>query len=85
MGDLFAATEAVGDDEPVGGGLANCGQEFEFADGLGDIVFVVLKAEGAGHAAAAGSGTVEVDADPAQDGLLGGHLHNGFVMAVSVH
>jgi len=36
LGDLLAATEAVGDDERLRGGGADCREEFEFADGLGD-------------------------------------------------
>ena len=31
--NLFPAAEAVGDHEPIGRGLADGGQEFEFADG----------------------------------------------------
>ena len=84
MGDLFAATETVGNDEPVGWRLADGGKKFEFADGDGDFVLIWFKTEGAGHAAATGSRSVEVDADAAQDGLFGGHLHQGFVMAVAV-
>jgi len=30
--DLFAAAEAVCDDQTIGGGFPNRGQEFEFAD-----------------------------------------------------
>jgi hypothetical protein len=53
---------------------------------LGDVVLVVvaLEAEGAGHAAASGGGGLEVDADAVQEGFFGGHLHDGFVMAVAV-
>ena len=43
-----------------------------------------LEAEGASHAAASRSGGLEVDADAAQQRFLGGHLHDGLVMAVSV-
>jgi hypothetical protein len=67
-----------------GGRLADGGEKFEFADGFRDVVFVFFEAEGASHAAASGSGAVEVDADAAQDGFFGGHLHDGFVMAVAV-
>ena len=84
LGDLLAAAEAIGDDQPVGGGAANGGEEFEFADGLGDFVFVVFEAEGAGHAAASGGGGLEGDAEAAQEGFFGGHLHDGFVVAVAV-
>jgi len=34
LANLLAAAESVGDDEPFGGGAANSGEEFEFADGL---------------------------------------------------
>ena len=84
MGDLLAATEAVGDDEPVGWGAANGREEFEFADGHGDVIFLAFEAEGAGHTAATGSGALEVDAEAAQEGLFGGHLHERFLMAVAV-
>ena len=82
--DLFAATEAIGDDEPVGGGLANGGQEFEFSNGFGNVVGGFFEAEGSGHATASGSGSGEVDTHALQDGLFGGHLHQSFVVAVSV-
>src|SRR5580692_9514797 len=84
LGDLLAAAEAIGDDQPVGGGAANGGEEFEFADGGGNFVFVALEAERSGHAAASGRGGLEVDAEAAQKRFLGGHLHDGFVMAVAV-
>jgi hypothetical protein len=84
LGDLLAAAESVGDDEPVGGGTADGREKFEFADGLGDVVVVVLEAEGSGHAAASGSWGLEVDADAVEERFFGGHLHDGFVVAVSV-
>ena len=73
--DLFAAAEAVGDDQPILGGMANGGEEFEFADGHGDSVFVAFEAEGAGHAAAPRGRGLEVDADAVQDGFFRSHLH----------
>ena len=82
--DLLVAAEAVGDHQPVGGGLADGREEFEFADGDGDIVFVALEAEGAGHAAATGSGRLEVDADAAENGFFRSHLHKRFLVAVAV-
>src|ERR1700719_2226183 len=82
--DLLATTESVGDDEPVGGRVANSREKFEFANGRGDFVLVVLEAEGSGHATASRSRSLEVDADAAQEPLFGGHLHDGLVMAVSV-
>jgi diadenosine tetraphosphatase ApaH/serine/threonine PP2A family protein phosphatase len=84
LGDLLAAAESVGDDEPVGWGLADRGQKFEFADSGGDFVFVVVESEGAGHAAASRGGRLEIDANAAQEGFFGGHLHDRLVMAVAV-
>ena len=82
--DLLAATEAVDDDQPVGRGLADGGKEFEFADGHGDVVFAVFEAEGASHATAARGGSLEVDAEAAEEGFFSGHLHHRFLMAVAV-
>src|SRR4029077_18854528 len=45
LGNLLAATETVGDDEPVGWSLADGGQEFEFANGFRDLVFFLFEAE----------------------------------------
>lgn len=84
LGDLLAATETVGNDEPIGWCLADGGEQFQFSDGDGDIVLLGIEAERAGHTAASGSGAVEVDADAAQDGLFGGHLHQRFLMAMAV-
>ena len=54
LGDLFAATEAVGDEDVCGGGVACGWQEDAFAEGLRDSVMFAFEAEGACHAAAAG-------------------------------
>lgn len=75
LGNLLAATEAVGDDEPVGRSVADGGHEFELSDGDGDVVLVRFEAEGTSHAAASGGGTLEVDAETAEHGLFGRHLH----------
>ncbi len=85
LGDLFAATEAVGNDEPVGRRLPDGGKKFQFADGARDFVLLFLKTKSASHAAASGRGRGEVDAHAAEDGFLGSHLHDGFVMAVAVN
>ena len=82
--DLFAAAETVGYDQPVGGSLADGGEEFEFSDGFGDVVFIFFEAEGSGHAAAAGGGRGVVDAHAMEDGFFGGHSHDGFMVAVAV-
>jgi len=84
LSDLLAATETVGDDEPVGGSVTDSGKQFEFADGARDCVLFFFKTKGAGHAAASGSGRGEIDAHAAENGFLGGHLHDGFVMAMAM-
>ena len=53
LGDLFAATEAVGDEDVGWGGGSDGWQEDSFGEGLGDLEFFFFKAEGACHAAAA--------------------------------
>src|SRR5205807_1901183 len=82
--DLLAATETVGDDEPVGWSPTNRREKFEFADGFRNFVFVFFEAEGASHAAASGGGRSEVDAHALQHGFFGCHLHDGLVMAMPV-
>src|ERR1700675_1888958 len=84
LGNLLAATESVGDDEPVSRSPADGGQEFEFANGFRDLVFFLFEAERSGHAAASGSGRGEVDAHAHEHRLFGGHLHKGLVMAMPV-
>src|SRR3979411_2587604 len=82
LSDLFAATEAVSNDQPVVRGLTDCWQQFEFANGLGNFVLVMFKAERACHPAAPGRGRMEINADPLQDGLFRRHVHDRLVMAV---
>ena len=52
--DLLAATEAVGDDDRLGTGGLDGGEQTVVGDGSGDFELVGLEAEGSGHAAAAG-------------------------------
>jgi len=85
LSDLLTAAEAVGKDEPVGWSVADRRQEFEFADGDRDIIFVVFEPERPGHAAATGGRGLIVESHPTQDGLLGAHLQDRLVMAVSVN
>ena len=54
LGDLFAAAEAVADEEIACAGGADGGEQDAVAEGLRDVELVGLEAEGAGHAAAAG-------------------------------
>src|SRR5208282_532133 len=85
LGDLLAAAETVGYDEPVGRSLTDGGKKFQLADGFGDTVLFFFKTKSSSHATASGSGGSEVDPHAAEDGFFGGHLHYGFVMAVSVN
>ena len=50
---MFAATEAVGDEDVGRGGVACGWQEDSFGEGLGDGVVFAFEAEGACHTAAA--------------------------------
>ena len=84
LGDLLAAAEPVGDDEPVVGRAADGGEKLEFADGRGDVVVLAVETERSGHAAASGSGRLELNAEATQQRFLGGHLHDRLVMAVAV-
>lgn len=84
LGDLFAATEAVGD-EDVGWGGAACGwQEDSFAEGLRDGVVLAFKAKRACHAAAAGVEEFDLCAGAAEPLEFVFHVEDGFVVAVAV-
>jgi len=85
LGDLLTTAEAVGDDEPVVRGLADCGEKFEFSDSLGDfIVFATMEAEGTCHATASRGRSSEVNTETTEERLLGRHLHERLVMAVAM-
>lgn len=58
LADLFAATEAVGQDHSLGADRAYRWQQDEFADRLGDFDVLGVEADGARRVAAA---AVEVD------------------------
>jgi hypothetical protein len=82
--DLLAAAEAVGDEDGFGRGGADGGEENPFAERLGDDEFFALEAERAGHAAATGVEEFDFGAGAAEDRDFVGHLHDGFVMAVTL-
>ncbi|MDQ6878435.1 MAG: hypothetical protein M3082_12245, partial [Candidatus Dormibacteraeota bacterium] len=85
LADLLLATEAVGDNERVGFGLAHCWQQRALATGERDIAMLAaLEAEGTGHAAAAWLRHVEVKAHLFQQRGLILHTHDRFVVAVTV-
>ena len=73
--DLFAATEAVADQEIVWPGGADSGQEHAFGKCLRDFEFVGLEAEGAGHAAAARIEQIDLRSGRAQKVDLVVHGH----------
>src|SRR5215203_2660516 len=81
--DLVAAACAVGDDEVVGGGLAERWEERQLGHGEGDVDGLRVVAEGAGHAAAARLDHRDVEAwDGPQHGLDRGHAAEGLLVAV---
>lgn len=83
--DLFAAGEAVGEDEGIVGGVADFGEEEAFAALDGDIVVgAFFVSEGARHTAAAVLGFVEVGVEVLEEFLFVVHAHEGFVVAVAV-
>src|SRR5438309_4695560 len=84
LANLLAAAESVGDHQPVWRSLADGGEEFEFADGGGDVVLFGFKSERAGHAAAAGSWRLEINADAGEDCLFGVHFEDGLVVTMAV-
>lgn len=84
LGDLFAATEAVGDEDVCRGGGTDGGQEDAFAEGLGNGVVFAFEAERAGHAAAAGVEEFDGGTGAAEPGQLVFHIEDGLVVAVAV-
>src|SRR5690349_3187855 len=84
LGDLLAAGEAIGDDERVGAGAADGGQERALSDPNRDVVVVLLETEGAGHAAAAGVEDFEVEAEAAQERFLGVHRQDSLLLAMAL-
>ena len=83
LGDLFAAAEAVADDDGFGV-VADGGEKDAFAQFLREVVFFFFEAEGAGHAATAGVEEFDVCSGEAEEGELVVHAHGGAVMAVAV-
>ena len=83
LGDLFGATEAVGDDGRLRV-IADGGQQDSVSERLRNLIFVFFEAEGPGHAAAAGVEQLDVGSSKAEQGDLVGHPHSGAVMAVAM-
>src|ERR1700741_2492345 len=83
--NLLAAAEAVGDDEPVGRSFADRREKFEFPDGGGNVVLITLKPERSCHPAATGSRCLEGQTHASQHRLLGVHLQNRLVVAMTVN
>ena len=82
--DLLAATETIGDDEPVGRSAADGGKKFKFADGFRNVVFVFFKSKSSRHSAASRSRRGEIDAHALQHSFFGRHFHDCLVMAMPV-
>jgi hypothetical protein len=84
LGNLFAAAEAVGDEDSFGRCGPDGGQENPFTEGLGDGEFIAFETERASHAAAAGVQQLYVGTGAAEDRDFVCHLHHGFVVAMAV-
>lgn len=82
--DLFTATEAVRDDECFLCGASNGRQQDSLTDGLRDIELVTFKSEWSRHSAAAGIWTLQYRSRAAEQGLFVAHLHQRFVMTMTV-
>src|SRR5438128_2717988 len=82
LGDLFATTEAIGDDQRVLVSVAHGGQQDALTTFDGDIVVVFLKAESPGHATATGVEYRVVKPELLENCLLWHCTHDGFVMAM---
>ena len=67
LGDLFAAAEAVADDDGFGV-VADGGKEDAVGQLLRKVEFFFFEAEGAGHAAAAGVEELDVGAGSVKEG-----------------
>src|SRR5438270_1840243 len=85
LGNLLAAAEPVGDDERLRGSLPNCGKQFQFANRDRHLVLLFFKPERTRHSAAPRSRRGKIYAHLPQDRLFIVHLHNGFVMAMSMN
>src|SRR5438067_953355 len=83
--NLFPAAKAVGDNQVVGWGFADCGQKLQLADGDGNVVFIFFEAEGARHAATSRRRRIEINAHLFQNGFFVGHLHDRFVVTVPMN
>src|SRR5580698_673628 len=85
LSNLLAAAKAIGNDEPIGWSLSHGRQKFELANGFRDVVFFFLEAERTGHTAASRSRRSELNAHSVKHSFLRSHLHDGFVMTMSVN
>src|ERR1700686_4786206 len=81
---LFSTAEAVRHDQRIGVGCADGRQQHALTDGLRHRELAGLEAERSGHAAAAGIERLQLDAHLPQQRFLVAHLHDGFLMTMSV-
>ena len=70
LGDLFATTEAVGDDQRIGWLFVDSWKKFQFAYRHRNVIFPSFEAERAGHAATARSWRMEIDTHSLEYGCL---------------
>jgi len=82
--NLFAATEAVGDDEPIGGRVPYCRQQFKFANRDRNRILFFFKSEGSSHSATSGRRHFVIHPEPPQNRFLICHLQGRLLMAMPV-
>src|SRR5579864_2033574 len=83
--DLLAATKTISDDEQIGGRVADRWQKLQFSNGERRFIFFFLESECPSHSAASRRWHLTVNIHARKDCLLIRHLHNGFVMAMTVN
>src|SRR6185503_13170982 len=82
--NLLAAAEAVGNDERVTLRLAYSRQQYPLTDGHRDVVFILLKAKGAGQTAAARIEQLSFKPHLFKELLLVFHSEKRLLVAVAV-
>ena len=82
--DLFAAAEAVTDDDRLGGGFTDGWQKDALCELLRQVELVLFEAEWAGHAATAGVEKFNVRPGGAKESHFVGHAHGRAMMAMAM-
>jgi len=84
LGDLFAAAEAVRDEDVAGCSGSDSREQDALGQSLGDGEFLFLEAEGSGHATASGVEEGDAGSGAFENLYLGLHLGQRLLVAVAV-